>query len=215
MTGLLKELAAGPGPADPAVGRRTSGTLAGEVDPAGWRLLMTASGGDPALLRALALIAAGLGELTREAPTSRLAGLIADRLSVLSDAQLAALRALTQAWVRPHELVAAELERRSAVPGPIDLTRRQREVLALLGDGLTVQAIARRLCLSPRTVGKHLERMYRRLGTSDRLSTVLQAQRFGLLGDVTGAGAEAGERGNRPLARDRRRSGCAVTGRGG
>jgi len=64
---------------------------------------------------------------------------------------------------------------------PPDLTRRQREVLELLSDGLTAQAIARRLCLSPRTVGKHLERVYRRLGTSDRLMTVIRAQQYGLL----------------------------------
>jgi DNA-binding NarL/FixJ family response regulator len=133
---------------------------------------------------------AAVDQLTGQLPTGevgqavgRLAELIEDRASALSDAQLVALRALTRAWVRPHELVAAELERRAAAPGPVGLTGRQRQVLALLGDGLTVQAIARRLCLSPRTVGKHLERMYRRLGTSDRLSTVLQAQRFGLLGD--------------------------------
>ncbi len=64
---------------------------------------------------------------------------------------------------------------------PPALTDRQRQVLELLGDGLTVQAIARRLCLSPRTVGKHLERVYRRLGTSDRLMTVMRAQHYGLL----------------------------------
>lgn len=68
---------------------------------------------------------------------------------------------------------------------PPDLTRRQREVLQLLGDGLTVQAIARRLGLSPRTVGKHLERVYRRLGTSDRLMTVMRAQHYGLLSGET------------------------------
>lgn len=64
---------------------------------------------------------------------------------------------------------------------PPELTGRQREVLHLLADGLTVRAIARRLRLSPRTVGKHLEHVYRRLGTSDRLTTVLRAQRHGLL----------------------------------
>jgi DNA-binding NarL/FixJ family response regulator len=61
------------------------------------------------------------------------------------------------------------------------LTERQQEVLELLSDGLTMQAIAHRLGLSPRTVGKHLERVYRRLGTSDRLMTVMRAQRDGLL----------------------------------
>ncbi|GAB3430882.1 helix-turn-helix transcriptional regulator [Actinophytocola sediminis] len=62
------------------------------------------------------------------------------------------------------------------------LTPRQQQILELLGDGLTVVAIARRLRLSPRTVGKHLELLYRRLGTSDRLMTVIHAQRHGLLG---------------------------------
>lgn len=64
---------------------------------------------------------------------------------------------------------------------PPRLTERQQEVLELLSDGLTMQAIAHRLGLSPRTVGKHLERVYRRLGTSDRLMTVMRAQREGLL----------------------------------
>ncbi|HZN73958.1 MAG TPA: LuxR C-terminal-related transcriptional regulator [Micromonosporaceae bacterium] len=64
---------------------------------------------------------------------------------------------------------------------PPPLTQRQREVLELLSGGLTVQAIARQLYLSPRTVGKHLERIYRRLGTSDRLTTVIRAQRCGIL----------------------------------
>ena len=64
---------------------------------------------------------------------------------------------------------------------PPGLTRRQLEVVELLGMGLTVQAIAHRLNLSPRTVGKHLERVYRRLGTSDRLMTVMRAHHYGLL----------------------------------
>jgi len=42
-------------------------------------------------------------------------------------------------------------------------------------------AIARRLAISPRTVTKHLENLYRKLGTCDRLTTVLTAQRLNLV----------------------------------
>jgi DNA-binding NarL/FixJ family response regulator len=63
-----------------------------------------------------------------------------------------------------------------------ELTERQLEVLTLLGAGMKAQAIAHRLGLSPRTVGKHLERIYRRLGAGDRLTAVLRAQHRGLIG---------------------------------
>jgi DNA-binding NarL/FixJ family response regulator len=61
------------------------------------------------------------------------------------------------------------------------LTARELAVLTLLGDTLTAAAIARRLGISPRTVHKHLESIYRKLGTRDRLATILRAQRAGLL----------------------------------
>lgn len=122
-------------------------------------LLTTASGGDPLLLRALCLIE--------------------DRACAFSDSQLSALSALARVWARADATGEPEPAGHGVAAAP--LTDRQREILALLSEGLTMQAIARRLCLSPRTVGKHLERMYRRLGTCDRLTTVLHAQRFGLL----------------------------------
>ena len=61
------------------------------------------------------------------------------------------------------------------------LTGRELEVLGWLGDGLTATAIGRRLGISTRTVHKHLEHVYSKLGTEDRLTTVLRAQRSGLL----------------------------------
>jgi DNA-binding NarL/FixJ family response regulator len=63
----------------------------------------------------------------------------------------------------------------------LNLTRREQEILVVLSEGLTAQAIARRLGLSPRTVAKYQQRIYRKFGTSDRLTTVLRAQRLGLL----------------------------------
>lgn len=64
----------------------------------------------------------------------------------------------------------------------LGLTGREVAVLHLLGQGLTAASIARRLGTSPRTVHKHLEHMYRKLGVQDRLLAVLRARDLGLLG---------------------------------
>ncbi|MER6068436.1 LuxR C-terminal-related transcriptional regulator [Streptomyces sp. NPDC001817] len=61
------------------------------------------------------------------------------------------------------------------------LTPRETTVLLLLTDALTADAIGRRLGISVRTVHKHVENLYRKLGTRDRLGTVLRAQRLGLV----------------------------------
>jgi DNA-binding NarL/FixJ family response regulator len=61
------------------------------------------------------------------------------------------------------------------------LTPREHAVLTLLADALTAGAIARRLGISKRTVHKHVQNLYRKLGTSDRLSAVLYAHAHGLL----------------------------------
>jgi DNA-binding CsgD family transcriptional regulator len=61
------------------------------------------------------------------------------------------------------------------------LTQRELTVLAVLAEGLTADAIARRLEISPRTVHRHLQHLYRKLGTTDRLATVLRAKSLGLL----------------------------------
>ncbi|GAA1673083.1 hypothetical protein GCM10009733_082780 [Nonomuraea maheshkhaliensis] len=66
-------------------------------------------------------------------------------------------------------------------PAVFELTPRELVVLALLAEGLTAQAIAHRLAISPHTVVKHQQNLYRKMRTRDRLSTVLIAQREGLL----------------------------------
>jgi DNA-binding CsgD family transcriptional regulator len=63
----------------------------------------------------------------------------------------------------------------------IRLTPRELAVLTLLADGLTAGAIGRRLLIAERTVQKHLERCYTKLGVADRLAAVLRAQHLGLL----------------------------------
>jgi len=84
------------------------------------------------------------------------------------------------------------LERWRATQAPPELsedcrlTPRQVTVLLLLADALTASAIAHRLGISVRTVHKHVESLYRKLGTRDRVSTVLRAQEIGLLPPRTG-----------------------------
>ena len=58
----------------------------------------------------------------------------------------------------------------------VELTARELGVVLLLGEGMTAVAIAHRLGISPRTVHKHLENIYAKLGVSDRLSAVLRVQ---------------------------------------
>jgi DNA-binding NarL/FixJ family response regulator len=51
----------------------------------------------------------------------------------------------------------------------------------LLGQGLLAATIARRLGISPRTVNKHLENIYRKLSVRDRLTAVAVAQSSGIV----------------------------------
>ena len=61
------------------------------------------------------------------------------------------------------------------------LTARELAVLHVLDDGLPAHAIGHRLSISPGTVDKHLEHIYRKLGCNDRLVAVTIAHRIGLL----------------------------------
>jgi DNA-binding NarL/FixJ family response regulator len=61
------------------------------------------------------------------------------------------------------------------------LTRREREVLALVGGGLANKQIARRLGISEKTVKTHLGRAFQRIGVGDRTQAALWAERNGLL----------------------------------
>ena len=55
------------------------------------------------------------------------------------------------------------------------LTARQEQVLRLVAKGLTDAAIGHHLGCSPRTVDKHLEHIYRRLGVSCRTAAIAAA----------------------------------------
>ncbi|HWD08921.1 MAG TPA: response regulator transcription factor [Actinomycetota bacterium] len=68
-------------------------------------------------------------------------------------------------------------------PGSESLTPREKEVLALLSEGLSARQMARRLDLSERTINTHVANVYRKLAVSNRVQAVRQAIRLGLVED--------------------------------
>ena len=102
-----------------------------------------------------------------------------------SDDDLATLTALQPLLVGLDRHVAMFAEvaalRDAPAPDAVTLTPREGVVLRMMARGSTAEAIAARLAISPRTVHKHQEHLYRKLRASDRLSAVLAAQRQGLL----------------------------------
>ncbi|SDD30724.1 regulatory protein, luxR family [Geodermatophilus telluris] len=116
-----------------------------------------------------------------------------------ADVELAGLvlPALT-AVLRHHRVVRAVPGRRSERARDARLTERELAVLTLLGAGLTAQAIARRLQTSPRTVHKHLEHLYRKLGVRDRLMAVQRARDAGLLPTAPAPDGSRGSTGRPP-----------------
>jgi DNA-binding NarL/FixJ family response regulator len=61
------------------------------------------------------------------------------------------------------------------------LTDREREVLTLVGHGLTNEEIAARLFLSPLTAKTHVSRIMQKLGARDRVQLVVTAYETGLV----------------------------------
>ena len=61
---------------------------------------------------------------------------------------------------------------------PVALSPRELEVLELVAAGLTNEAIAARLCLSVRTVERHLSNVYAKLRVSGKAGRAAAAVRF-------------------------------------
>ncbi|MFD3502494.1 response regulator [Streptomyces sp. NPDC058676] len=79
----------------------------------------------------------------------------------------------------------AEFAARSKEPAAADalvrLTEREREVMALVGIGLSNDEIARRLVVSPLTAKTHVSRTMVKLGARDRAQLVVLAYESGLV----------------------------------
>jgi two-component system, NarL family, nitrate/nitrite response regulator NarL len=104
--------------------------------------------------------------LFRGAPAETLAAAVAAvarGLSVLDPA-------LARGWIRPPEDTPAE-----------GLTAREREVLGLLGEGLSNKAIAARLGISEHTAKFHVNAILAKLGAESRAAAIVRAARLGLV----------------------------------
>lgn len=76
--------------------------------------------------------------------------------------------------------LAEALKRRTSPQGP-QLSPREREVLALLADGLGVAQISRQLYISESTTKTHISKLYDKLGAGNRAQALMTALKLGLL----------------------------------
>lgn len=76
--------------------------------------------------------------------------------------------------------VVGDLTLSAAAPIFPDLTEREREVLALIAQGLTNSAIAERLVLSPKTVRNYITGIFSKLQVADRAQAIIRARNAGL-----------------------------------
>jgi DNA-binding NarL/FixJ family response regulator len=70
------------------------------------------------------------------------------------------------------------LLRRSENGNSAQLTRRELAVIRLLAEGLAHREIGRRLVISPKTVGTHVEHIYEKLGAHNRTEALAAAYRL-------------------------------------
>jgi DNA-binding NarL/FixJ family response regulator len=78
------------------------------------------------------------------------------------------------------ELVARRPRQPAPHPGLRTLTEREREVVALVAEGLSNQEIAERLVISPATARTHVHRAMGKLYAHDRAQLVVVAFQSGL-----------------------------------
>ncbi|HEX5850952.1 MAG TPA: LuxR C-terminal-related transcriptional regulator, partial [Rubrobacter sp.] len=138
----------------------------------------------------------GAAESLREATGSTLTPLV--RSHYAYEARLADARsrmgeaAFLEAWDRaraltPRQAVEYALEREDRDPRtyaaralPAGLSEREAEVLALAARGLTSAQIGEKLFISPRTVNRHLDSVYKKVGVNSRAAAARFASEHGI-----------------------------------
>jgi two-component system, NarL family, nitrate/nitrite response regulator NarL len=97
-----------------------------------------------------------------------------------------AIAAAARAMLHGFEVLDPRIESADALPRPRrtpmdELTPREREVLALLVEGLSNRAIAQRLGISDHTAKFHVTAVMQKLGAQTRTEAVVKAARLGLV----------------------------------
>jgi len=118
-------------------------------------------------------------EIARRAATGGARGYVlkSTRLAAVADA----IRAVASGgiWVDPNlprkifEIFQRDAQSGSQADGMADLTRREREVLACVAEGISNHEIAQKLCISEQTVKTHLTRIFAKLSVKNRLAAAL------------------------------------------
>ena len=163
-----------PGPAFPeadvvvVAGEETLEEEARTVAEEGTQAMLVLSEDDRSVPVLRALAPGGWGVVPPDAP-----------LEELSAAIVAVARGLV---VLPRTLTGRLLRTRAVVEEPAEhLTAREREVLGLLGSGLSNKMIARDLEISEHTVKFHVSSIYAKLGAENRAEAVSLGARFGFI----------------------------------
>lgn len=94
-----------------------------------------------------------------------------------------------EAWLDPRTVsqVLDDLLYAGDVPPPnnlwgssVRLTGRERDIIALIGEGLKNKQIAERLCISEPTVRHYLTSIFEKVGVKDRQGLIVHAYQHGL-----------------------------------
>ena len=88
---------------------------------------------------------------------------------------------LDELLARVRRLIERSQERTDNASAGFGLTRRELEVLQLLGSGKRAPEIATELGISPKTVSSHLQSIFRKLDVNSRAQAVARAYEHGLV----------------------------------
>ena len=154
--------------------RRRSASLAilGPVCDRAEGMVAVADGDTDQAIDQLRLAIAGFARLGVPYELARTQALLANALPD-GDAMLADAIATAEALLGGR--TPAPQPASTPAPDASGLSEREREILVLIGEGISNQEIADRLVLSPRTVERHVSNIYLKLGLEGRSSRAAAA----------------------------------------
>lgn len=138
---------------------------------------------DEIAVRVLLISGSVDGELVYRALQSGAAGFLTkdEDERAITDAIAAVARGETALGPKSQGAIAQGVRARANEPEHPPLSARERDVLRLTASGLSSLEIGRELHLSPATVKTHLQRIYTKLGVSDRAAAVAEGMRLKML----------------------------------